>query len=65
MIYSPTPNAETVRNYLLGYFLLDDPDLEKLIEVVAITNIFFYGSALGGTIGEKRKGRGRPALNRR
>jgi len=54
-----------VRNYLLGYFLLDDPDLEKLIEVVAITNIFFYGSALGGTIGEKRKGRGRPALNRR
>lgn len=31
LIYSPTPNAETVRNYLLGYFLLDDPDLEKLI----------------------------------
>lgn len=66
MIYSPTPNAETVRNYLLGYFLLDDPDLEKLIEVVAIANIFFYGSALGGgATGEKRKGRGRPALLRR
>jgi hypothetical protein len=54
-----------VRNYLLGYFLLDDPDLEKLIEVVAITNIFFYGSALGGATGEKRKGRGRPALHRK
>lgn len=54
LMYSP--GAQDVREQLLAYYLLEQPQLQMLIEVVAHTNIFFYGLASG----QRKRGRGRP-----
>ena len=40
-------NAQPLRNQLLAYLILEEINLEELIEVVAVTNMYFYNDPHG------------------